>query len=68
MERYYTRSNEKEECWELLERDAIVDGGTGRSEDALIARFYDGSSMQSPLAEVMKGLLNVASQMTQEGA
>ena len=55
-DKYYLALNDDEECWEIYERSAIAsfDG----SEDALIARFYDGSIEGSPLASLFKRLLD----------
>jgi hypothetical protein len=56
MDRYYLRANSSEECWELLERDAISDDG--KKEDALLAKFYDGNETGSPLANIISHFLN----------
>ena len=55
-ERFYLKTNDTEESWDLLEHDAINDDGN--KEDALIARFYDGNATGSLLAEYVKGFLN----------
>lgn len=58
MDHYYSRANEQEECWEVLERAGISDDG--EPEDALIARFYDGGSALSPLAVGFAAMMNAA--------
>jgi len=53
---FYLRSNDTEECWELLERGAIRD--EGKAEDALLARLYDGNATGSPLGSKVASTLN----------
>jgi hypothetical protein len=56
QERFYLKSNDVEESWDILENNAI--NNDGNKEDALIARFYDGNATGSLLAEYVKVFLN----------
>jgi hypothetical protein len=49
MERFYLRRNDTEECWELIERNAVPEDD--HNADALLARFYDGNAKASPIAQ-----------------
>lgn len=52
MDRFFLQRNDTEECWELMERNAIRgDDGRNQGKDALLARFYDGSIKVSPIGE-----------------
>lgn len=58
MPRFYTRPNDEEECWEVLERGAIRSYDDG-VEDGVIARLYDGNTLGSFLADLLVAMLNV---------
>lgn len=58
LRKLYIRCNHEDECWELLERDGIPESDDEPGEDALLAKFYDGSTSGSPLAQFVAEKLN----------
>jgi hypothetical protein len=58
VRKLYIRCNHEDECWELLERDAIPESDDGPADDALLAKFYDGTVEGSPLADFVSEKLN----------
>ena len=70
------RPNSTKECREFYARDAIREGSwlpfehaiiiDGKAEDALVARFYDGNMLASPLASIVCDVLNRAHKQGEE--
>jgi hypothetical protein len=55
MSSYYLLSNDEEKCWELRRRN--VSNSNKEMKDAVIARFYDGNNLISPIGEMTLILL-----------
>lgn len=58
VQKLYLRCNHEDECWEILERDGIPDAEDEPGDDALLAKFYDGDTSGSPLANFVAEKLN----------
>jgi hypothetical protein len=54
LSKLFTQWNVDDECWEILERNGIPDTPERPGDDALLAKFYDGTQKHcSPLAHFL---------------